>query len=605
MSNFLFLYVLVCNSVVYLKEKGFGVMYIAVTGSKNNKDVYIYQSFRKKDGKSSSRIYKKLGKYNTLLEQFDGDNEKLMAWAKSEAAKETELYNERTGKVTVEFSQAACIPMNETRSFHAGYLFLQQLCTELCLDNICRVIKGRHKFKYDLHAILTDLVYARVLSPSSRFSSYNFCKTLLEPPKYEIQDVYRALSVIAEESDFIQSELYKNSNFIHPRNQKILYYDCTNYYFEIEEESGLKHYGKSKENRPNPIVGMGLFMDADGIPLAFDVFPGNQNEQTTLKPLEMKIIKDFNCSEFIFCSDAGLGSANNRAFNSIGNRAYVITHSLKKMKQGYRDIALNPTQFRKAGSTDFINIRTLDETDDEVFNSIYYKEVPVVAGDLDETLIVTYSPKYKAYQQRIRSRQIERAEMIINSPCKKRKGKNQNDPMRFVKNTAVTNDGEIAEKKVYGIDEEQIAKEELFDGFYAVMTNLEGNIEEIIKINRQRWEIEENFRIMKTEFEARPVYVRRDDRIKAHFMTCYISLLLYRLLEKKIGNSYTTEQLIETLRSMKMTLLNTSNGYVPSYTRTEITDSLHKTFGFRTDYEFIKKSTMRNIIKQTKEINLP
>ena len=321
--------------------------------------------------------------------------------------------------------------MNETRSFHAGYLFLQQLCTELRLDNICRVIKGRHKFKYDLHAILTDLVYARVLSPSSRFSSYNFCKTLLEPPKYEIQDVYRALSVIAEESDFIQSELYKNSNFIHPRNQKILYYDCTNYYFEIEEESGLKHYGKSKENRPNPIVGMGLFMDADGIPLAFDVFPGNQNEQTTLKPLEMKIIKDFNCSEFIFCSDAGLGSANNRAFNSIGNRAYVITHSIKKMKQEDRHIALNPTQFGKAGSTGFLDIRTLDETDEEVFNSIYYKEVPVFTGDLDGTLIV------------------------------------------------------------------------------------------------------------------------------------------------------------------------------PSYTRTEITDSLHKTFGFRTDYEFIKKSTMRNIIKQTKEINLP
>jgi len=551
--------------------------------------------FVKENGKTSSRIYKKLGKYNTLLNQFDGDNEKLMAWAKSEAAKEAELYNERTGKVTVEFSQAACIPMNEARSFHAGYLFLHQLCTELHLDNICRAIKGRHKFKYDFHAIITDLVYARVLSHSSNLSSYNFCKTLLEPPKYEIQDVYRALSVIAEELDFIQSELYKNSNFIHPRNQKILYYDCTNYYIEIEEESGLKHYGKGKKNHPNPIVGMGLFMDADGIPLAFDVFPGNQNEQTTLKPLEKKIIKDFNCSEFIFCSDAGLGSANNRAFNSIGNRAYVITHSLKKMKQKDRDIALNPTQFRKVGSTGFIDIRTLDETDEEVFYSIYYKEIPVVTGDLDETLIVTYSPKYKAYQQKIRSHQIERAEMIISSPCKKRKGKNQNDPMRFVKNTAVTNDEEIAENKVYEIDEE------LHDGFYAVMTNLEGNIEEIIKINRQRWEIEENFRIMKTEFEARPVYDKKDDRIKAHFMTCYISLLLYRLLEKKIGNSYTTEQIIDTLRSMKMTLLNTANGYVPSYTRTEITDSLHKTFGFRTDYEFIKKSTMRSIIKQTKE----
>ena len=447
--------------------------------------------------------------------------------------------------------------------------------------------------------------YHWILSPSSKLSSYNFCKTLLEPPKYEIQDVYRALSVIAEESDFIQGELYKNSNFIHPRNQKILYYDCTNYYFEIEEESGLKHYGKSKENRPNPIVTMGLFMDADGIPLAFDIFPGNQNEQTTLKPLEKKILKDFNCSEFIFCSDAGLGSANNRGFNSIGNRAYVVTHSLKKMKQEDRDIAMNPTQFRKLGSSDFVDIRTLDETDADVFNAIYYKEVPVVTGDLDETLIVTYSPKYKAYQQKIRARQIERAERIINSPCKKRKGKNPNDPMRFVKKTAVTNDGEIAEKKAYELDEEQVAKEELYDGFYAVMTNLEGNIEEIIKINKQRWEIEENFRIMKTEFEARPVYVRRDDRIKAHFMTCYISLLLYRLLEKKLKSSYTTEQIIDSLRSMKMTLLNTANGYVPSYTRTEITDSLHKAFGFRTDYEFIKKSTMRSIIKQTKEINLP
>jgi transposase len=588
--------------VVYLKEKDF-FMYIAVTGSKNNKDVYIYQSFRKKDGKSSSRIYKKLGKYNTLLEQFDGDEDRLMAWAKDEAAKETELYNQHTGKVMVEFSQAACIPFNENRSFHAGYLFLQELCTELRLDNICRVIKGRHKFKYDFHAILTDLVYARVLSPSSKLSSYSFCKTLLEPPKYEIQDVYRALSVIAEESDFIQSELYKNSNFVHPRNQRILYYDCTNYYFEIEEESGSRHYGKSKENRPNPIVTMGLFMDADGIPLAFDIFPGNQNEQTTLKPLEKKIIRDFNCSEFIFCSDAGLGSSNNREFNSMGNRSYIITHSLKKMKKEDRDIAMNPAQFRKVGSTDFINIGDLDETDEEVFNSIYYKEVPVVTGNMDETLIVTYSPKYKAYQKKIRARQIERAEKIIDSPCQKRKGKNQNDPMRFVKKTSITSDGEIAEKRVYELDEEQVAKEELYDGFYAVITNLEGDVDEIIKINKQRWEIEENFRIMKTEFEARPVYVRRDDRIKAHFMTCFISLLLYRLLEKKIGCKYTTEQIIETLRSMKLTLLNTANGYVPSYTRTELTDTLHRNFGFRTDYEFIKKSTMRSIIKETKIIN--
>lgn len=577
-------------------------MYIAITGSKNNKDVYIYRSFRKENGKASSCIYKKLGKYNALLEQFDGNEDKLMTWAKEQAAKETELYKQHTGKVSVEFSKAAAIPMNERRSFNVGYLFLQKLCTQLRLDKVCRTIKSRHKFKYDLNAILTELVYARILSPASKLASYEYCQSLLEPPKYSLQDVYRSLSVIAGESDFIQSELYKNSNFIHPRNNRILYYDCTNYYFEIEEEDDFRRYGKSKENRPNPIVTMGLFMDADGLPLAFDIFPGNQNEQTTLKPLESKILQDFNCSEFIYCSDSGLGSSSNRRFNSLGNGAYIITHSLKKMKKEDREIALNPTQFRRIGSDQFIDIRTLDESDEEIYNTIYYKEVPVVTGDMDETLVVTYSPKYKAYQRKIRARQIERAERIITAPGRKRKGKNQNDPMRFVKKTSVTTDGEIAEKQVYDLDEEQIQKEELYDGFYAVITNLEGDISEIIRINRQRWEIEENFRIMKTEFEARPIYVRREDRIKAHFMTCYISLLLYRLLEKELGNIYTADQILETLRSMQMTLLNTASGYIPSYTRTELTDTLHKTFDFRTDYEFITKTDMRTLIKDTKQI---
>lgn len=584
------------------RKKDFFIMYIAITGSKNNKDVYIYRSFRKENGKASSCIYKKLGKYNALLEQFDGNEDKLMTWAKEQAAKETELYKLHTGKVSVEFSKAAAIPMNERRSFNVGYLFLQKLCTQLRLDKVCRTIKSRHKFKYDLNAILTDLVYARILSPASKLASYEYCQSLLEPPKYSLQDVYRSLSVIAGESDFIQSELYKNSNFIHPRNNRILYYDCTNYYFEIEEEDDFRRYGKSKENRPNPIVTMGLFMDADGLPLAFDIFPGNQNEQTTLKPLESKILQDFNCSEFIYCSDSGLGSSSNRRFNSLGNGAYIITHSLKKMKKEDREIALNPTQFRRIGSDQFIDIRTLDESDEEIYNTIYYKEVPVVTGDMDETLVVTYSPKYKAYQRKIRARQIERAERIITAPGRKRKGKNQNDPMRFVKKTSVTTDGEIAEKQVYDLDEEQIQKEELYDGFYAVITNLEGDISEIIRINRQRWEIEENFRIMKTEFEARPIYVRREDRIKAHFMTCYISLLLYRLLEKELGNIYTADQILETLRSMQMTLLNTASGYIPSYTRTELTDTLHKTFDFRTDYEFITKTDMRTLIKDTKQI---
>ncbi len=575
-------------------------MYAAITGKGKSRAVYIMQSFRKDSGGTSSRVYRKLGRLDELMERFGNDQDQLMAWAKSEAAKDTEEYQKKNGTVSISLSKAAYIPKGEERSFDAGYLFLQSLCTDLRFDSICRKISSRHKFTYDLGAILTDLIYARILSPSSKRSSYSFCQTLLEPPKYSLQNVYRALSVLAEESDFIQEELYHNSNFVHPRNSKILYYDCTNYYFEIEEEDGIKKYGKSKEHRPNPIVTMGLFMDADGIPLAFDVFPGNQNEQTTLRPLETKVIRDFSCSEFIFCSDAGLGGKANRQFNSFGNRAYVITHPLKKMKKEDREAALKPTQFRVPGSNRMIDLRALDETDESVYNTIYYKELPTGTKGMDEMVIVTYSPKYKAYQRSIRNRQIERAKKMIDSPERKRRSKNPNDPARLIRKVALTEDGEIAEKTMYDLDMDRIREEEQYDGFYAVITNLEDDVSEILKINKRRWEIEENFRIMKSEFEARPVYVKRDDRIKAHFLTCYMSLLIYRLLEQKIGTGYTCEEIINTLRKMKMTRISKENGYIPSYKRTDLTDLLHETFGFRTDYEYISKSSMRTLIKQTK-----
>ena len=582
-------------------------MYVALTGSKINPDVYIMRSYRKPDGKTTSRIYRKLGKKNDLLNSFNGSEEKMMAWAHAEADKDTKEYKEKTKNISVTLSQVTSIPKDEERCFSVGYLFLQALCTELRLDSICKKIRSHRKVEYDLGAILNDLVYARILSPSSKRNSYEYCKTLLEPPKYSLDQVYRSLSVMSEESDLIQEELYKNSNFVHPRNTRILYYDCTNYYFEIESESGIKKYGKSKENRPNPIVTMGLFMDADGIPLAFDIFPGNQNEQTTLRPLETKIIRDYECSEFIYCSDAGLGSAANRRFNSFGNRRYVITQSLKKLKKEDRDVALNPATFKLPGSNKNIDLRTINEEDPAVRETVYYKILPTAHTETDEILIVTYSPKYKAYQRRIRAGQIERAQKLIDNPGKKRRGKNQNDPARFIKKSAVTNDGEIAEKYTYDLDTDRIAEEEMYDGFYAVVTNLDvdDDVREILKINQRRWEIEENFRIMKTEFEARPVYVRREDRIRAHFLICYISLLVYRLLEQKLKKSdgtieYTCRQILDTLAAMKVTLLTKDSGYIPSYKRTDLTDALHETFGFRTDHEFTTKSGMRSIIKKTK-----
>ncbi len=575
-------------------------MRVTTTKSKNAESFYINYAYIDKNGKSTSRIYKKLGTLKELSEKLNTDRDGVMAWAKEQARLETEKYKNEVEDITVRLSPTSIIQKDSKRSFNCGYLFLQSICSCLRFDNICRNIKNRHSFDYSLESILSDLIYSRILKPSSKLSSYSYCQSLLEKPNYELHDVYRALQVLATESDYIQSEVYKNSNFLHKRNTQVLYYDCTNYYFEIEQEKNDQKYGKSKEHRPNPIVGMGLFMDTDGFPLAFDIYPGNQNEQKTLNPLEKKVIRDFECSEFIYCSDSGLGSENNKLLNDTKTRSYVITQSLKKLKAEYKDTALNTSQYRKLGSKKFIDLKDLDETDPSVFNSIYYKEVPVESKKLSETMIVTYSPKYKAYQRKIRKEQIERAMKMIEQEGKYKKNrKNPNDPARFISSHSVTQDGEVAEKTIYSLNEEMIEKEQMYDGFYAVVTDLDDDPEKIIAINKRRWQIEECFRIMKTEFKTRPVYLSRSDSIKAHFLTCFLALLVYRILENKLSNKYTVEQIVETLRNMNLTELE-GHGYIPSYTRTDITDDLHELFGFRTDMQILKKAKLRSIIKDTK-----
>lgn len=403
--------------------------------------------------------------------------------------------------------------------------------------------------------------------------------------------------MISKETDFIESEVYKNSLNVVERNTKILYYDCTNYFFEIEQAEGLKQYGLSKENRPNPITQMGLFMDGDGFPLAFNINSGNTNEQTTLKPLEMQIIKDFELSKFVVCTDAGLASNDNRKFNNIQNRSYIVTQSLKKIKGHLKEWSLSSNGWHTLNSTKEINLDDIDKSGDN--EEIYYKERWINENGLEQRLIVSYSPKYAAYQKTIRNRQIERAQNLINNPTKFSKNR-QDDPKRFIKAASVTNDGEIASKKVFSLNTTAIEKEQEYDGFYAVCTTLEDDILEIIKINKRRWEIEESFRILKTDFKARPVYLKRDDRIKAHFTTCFLSLLIYRILEHKLNEKYTSQKIISTLREMNLAK-EFEEGYIPLYTRTSLTDELHEKFEFRTDYEITTEKKMKKILKDIKK----
>ena len=344
-------------------------------------------------------------------------------------------------------------------------------------------------------------------------------------------------------------------------------------------------------------------MDGDGIPLAFNISAGNTNEQGTLTPTEEKILKDFKLSKFIVCTDAGLASIDNRKFNNKDERAFITTQSIKKLKKHLKDWALEKTGWKLSGDSKEYDISKIEETEEskeKYKNKIFYKERWINENDLEQKFIVTFSLKYKYYQKEIRNNQIERAQKAINNNPTKLEKCNQNDYKRFITKTTLTQEGEVADKKVFTLNTQQIEKEEQYDGFYGVCTNLDDDAEEIIKVNKRRWEIEESFRIIKSEFKARPVYLSRDDRIIAHFTTCFLSLVLHRYLEKELKEKYTASEIIETLRNMNLTKA-TLEGYIPSYTRTDLTDLLHETFDFRTDYEIIENKNIKKILRKIKK----
>ena len=570
-------------------------MRLQVSKTKNAASFYVVKSVYL-DGKRTNKVVEKLGTYEELKEKL-GDKDPY-EWAEEYVKNLNRLEKEnKQPDVIAKYSPIKLIEKGKQQSFNGGYLFLQQIYYELGLNKICKKISDKYKFTYDLNSILSRLIYGRVIFPASKLATNQLSKRFIEQPNFDLHHIYRALEIIAKESDYIQSEIYNNSLKISKRNSGILYYDCTNYYFEIEQEEGLKQYGYSKEHKPNPIVQMGLFMDGNGIPLAFSITKGNTNEQITLKPLEKKILSDFNLSKFVVCTDAGLASNVNRKFNDKDDRAFITTQSIKKLKGYLKDWALNPEGWHLSEDNHSYNIAELDE--EKYIDKIFYKERWIKEDGLEQKMIVTYSIKQKLYQRKVRNSQVERALKLINTNPTKIKKTNQNDFKRFIEKTYYTPDGEEAKKESYNIDTGLILKEEAFDGFYAVCTNLEDDANDIIKVNKRRWEIEECFRIMKSEFKARPVFLSRDDRIEAHFMTCFLSLIIYRILEKKLGEKYTCNDIIEGLKDMNFNEVK-AEGYIPSYTRTDFTDDLHEAFGFRTDYEIVTLKEMKKIIKRTK-----
>ena len=569
-------------------------MKVCISKSKNTTIYYLSKSVRI-GNRTTTKTVEKIGTYDEIKEKC-GDMEPL-EWAKKYAAKRSAEEKAAKQDVIMKCSSSMLIDKNVRRSCNVGYLFLLDIYYSLGIDKICAEISEKYKFEYDLNEILSMLVCSRIIAPGSKRSSLEEANGFVEQPKCSLHQIYRALEVIAKENDFFQSQLYKNSQSITERRKDVLYYDCTNYYFEIEDEDDFRKYGVSKEHRPNPIVQMGLFIDSDGIPLSFSVFDGNFSEQPSMTPLEKKILQDFDTSDFVVCTDSGLSSMANRRFNSIQGRGFVTAQSIKKLKGFLQDFCLGDDGWYLPGSDRKYKLSELDEEKD--CDRVFYKDRWINENDLEQHLIVTYSIKYRNYQRAVRGRQIVRAEKLAENPSSLSR-KKENDPKRFVMQEHCTTDGEAAEKTITSLDQNRIDNEMKYDGFYAVCTNLEDDVSDIIRINQKRWEIEECFRIMKTEFKARPVYLSRRDRITAHFTTCFTALVIYRMLEKKLENRFTCEEIIGTLRDMNM-MIAPGEGYIPTYTRTDLTDALHGAFGFRTDYQITSQKNMRKILNQTRK----
>ena len=596
---------------------------------------YIQQGFRN-GKKTTTKNIKRLGKHSELLLITDNPLE----YAKNEVKKMNEEY--RSGRsefiVTMDFNEripSTDSPCSNSTSLNIGYLYLKDIYAKLNLSDFFKSVSSDRKITYDCNKICQFLTYARILDPASKYGTYDKLDTYYEKPQVEYQHMIRFLDILDRNSDQYLKHLFDNSENIVKRDTSVMYYDCTNYFFETEKPDeeivdevtgeiilGLRQFGISKENKTSPIVEMGLIMDSRGIPISMCIHPGNTNEQLTAVPLEKEVIKMTGNKKFIYCADAGLGSYNIRKFNDMGGRAYIVTQSVKKLGQEIKDIVFNDSNYRLLSNDDAITLKEMrtfnkkDANNLSLYNDFAYKVIPAntamdtglyeekvykngrtkkvkVKGTLHQYIIVTFSRKMMEYQRTIRERQLERAKKLLRLKDPEKIKKGPNDIRRFLKNTS-------SDTANYVLDMDKIHEEEKYDGFYAVATNLDDSAKDILAVAQNRYKIEDCFRIMKTNFDARPVFLRKPERIRAHFLICYTALLIYRLMECKLDDNLThvtTSNLIKTLRNMNV--VNMDDMYYKSiYSGSQTLDALERCFELQLNRKYYRPSDLNKIVKK-------
>lgn len=579
--------------------------------AKNGHTTYsIIVDYTNLHGKKTSTTYELLGDDIKLKERFGDENtiDKVKEYIDS-LNKQIKDNKELPVHLTLDPNKQ--IDKDTNRSFFCGNLFLRKIYYELGIDKICNDIKNKYKFAFDINQIVESLVFSRIIWPSSKLSTFEQSKMFIGNYNYELQHIYRTLSYLSNEINNIQKQLFDNSKSVIDRNYKVIYYDCTNYFF-YTEENDFQRYGISKQHQPLPLVQMGLFMDADGYPFAMNINPGNTPESKTMVTSEKQILNDYNMDgkNIIVCTDAAMCNDEIKSFNIKDGRGFIITQSIKKLSNDLKEYALDKANWRILGNIkdtyDLSNVTK--EFKEKHYNTIFYKEIECETKSVKQTLIITFSYKYEEYQHNLKLHQFERAAKIVeeankinqkaqkkNDTVKIKITKNPNDPKRFIKQVPTTPSGEVAEYISYEIDKNIFEEEEKYNGLYGITTNLIDDTNTIVKVMHQRWEIEESFRIMKDNFDSGTVYLSREDRIKGHFITCFISLFIYRYLEHKLDDKYTVHEIVSKLQEMKL-LEFKGKGYVPEYTRDNLTDDLHKFLGINTDNEIITYKKIKNIL---------
>lgn len=565
-----------------------------VPSGKDDAILYYAVSIRK-GKKTTSKNVRRIGRLSELKKEYTDPIAHFRAEAKR-------LTDEGRSESSFEIPANLMLDPMKKRRVMLGYIFPQSVYYSLGLDMVMRGIRNESKATYDFNRIMRDLIIGRVLSPLSKSSTYEKAFSFPEPPDYDLQHVYRSLSLMAKSFDLIEEKAFKGMKKYADVDTSVTYYDCTNFYFEIEED-GFRTYGKSKENRPNPIVQMGLFLDRNGLPISMCINPGRTNEQKTMIPLEKLMTERFGIEKFVVCADCGLSGKRNLRFNSTENHGFVVTKSLKKVSEDVRARLMGDGGWKRFGDASgrLYSLKEIRE-DANLRDVIFYHDERFAMGSdgFEERIVTTYCGRLREYQRSVRERQLQRAMELVRQG-KIRKGVNQNDVRRFIVVDSVTENGEVAEKKVFSIDRERFEEESEYDGFYAVTTDLDDDPGEIIRINRGRWEIEESFRIMKSDFDGRPVFVSREDRIRAHFLTCYLAFMIFRIIEQKLNKGdvrYTDPEILRTLRDYEA--IDAENFYVGAMEGKAVR-ALESTFGLVGSMTALSKAQFRRLVARSKK----